>query len=88
MKETLGLSRKTQIARRIPIGNFRVSFRLCFKASPNAKHFHMEISFIHTQILVHLHENRTNFHVESFALGLALKPDAKGGNRLFLWTSH
>ena len=33
----------------------------------------MEISFIHTQILVHLHVNKTNFHVKGFALGLALK---------------
>ena len=33
----------------------------------------MEISFIHTQILVHLHVNKTDFHTKSFALGLALK---------------
>ena len=33
----------------------------------------MEISFIHTQISVHLHVNKTNFHVKVFALGLALK---------------
>ena len=30
-------------------------------------------SFIHTQILVHLHVNKTNFHMKGFALGLALK---------------
>ena len=34
----------------------------------------MEISFnIHTQILVHLYVNQTNFHMKGFALGLALK---------------
>ena len=33
----------------------------------------MEISFIHTQVLVHLHVNKTNFHRKGFAPGLALK---------------
>ena len=33
----------------------------------------MEISFIHTQILVHSHVNKTNFHMKVFALELALK---------------
>ena len=33
----------------------------------------MEISFIHTQISVHLRVNKTNFHRKGFALGLALK---------------
>ena len=33
----------------------------------------MEISFIHTQIWVHLHVNKTNFHMKGFALGLASK---------------
>ena len=33
----------------------------------------MEISFIYMQILVHLHVNKTNFHMKGFALGLALK---------------
>ena len=32
---------------RFTIGNFWVAFHLCFKASPTAKPFHMEISFIH-----------------------------------------
>ena len=36
----------------------------------------MEISFIHTQILFHLHVNKTNFHMKGFALGLALKQAA------------
>ena len=31
----------------IQIGDSRVAFRLCFKTSPSAKPFHMEISFIH-----------------------------------------
>ena len=33
----------------------------------------MEISFIHAQSLIHLHVNKTNFNMKSFALGLALK---------------
>ena len=37
----------------------------------------MEISFIHTQMLVHLHVNKTNFHMKGFALGLALKQRRK-----------
>ena len=37
----------------------------------------MEISFIHMQILVHLHVNKTNFHTKGFALGLALKQRQK-----------
>ena len=37
----------------------------------------MEISFIHIQILVPLHVNKTNFHMKGFALGLALKQRRK-----------
>ena len=37
----------------------------------------MEISFIHTQILVHVHVNKTNFHMKGFALGIALKQRQK-----------
>ena len=37
----------------------------------------MEISFIQMQMLVHLHVNKTNFHVKGFTVGLALK-QAKG----------
>ena len=40
----------------------------------------MEISFIYTQILVHLHVNKTNFHTKGFALGLALKQTEAKGN--------
>ena len=43
-----------------------------FRASPSAKPFHMEITFIDTQILVHLHVNKANFHMKGFALGLGL----------------
>ena len=60
----------------IKIGDFRVAFRLCFKASPNGEGSHSGtelVSFIHTQILVHLHVNKTNFHMKGFAIGLALK---------------
>ena len=39
--------------------------------------FHMEMSFIHMQMLVHLHVNKTNFHMKGFALGLALKQRRK-----------
>ena len=42
----------------------------------------MEISFIHTQILVHLHVNKTNFHMKGFALGLALKQRRKATRKL------
>ena len=37
----------------------------------------LEISFIHTQSLVHLHGNKTNFHMKGFTLGLALKQRRK-----------
>ena len=32
----------------------------------------MKISIIHMHILVHLHVNKTNFHMRGLALGLAL----------------
>ena len=60
-------------------GDFRVAFRLCFKASPSATE-----SFIWKLVLFtrkfwlnHLHVNKTNFHVKGFALGLALKQRRK-----------
>ena len=34
----------------------------------------MEISSIHTQIWVHIHVNKTDFHIKDFVLGLGLKP--------------
>ena len=44
-----------------------------FQSESWCEAFHMEISFIHTQILFHLHVNETHFHMKGFALGLALK---------------
>ena len=44
--------------------------------------FHMEISFIHTQSLVHLHVNKTNFHVKGFALGTRFETEAKGNSKI------
>ena len=35
--------------------------------------FHVKISFIHVRLLVHLHANKTNFHMKDFSLGLSLK---------------
>ena len=47
----------------------------------------MEISFIHLQILVHLHVNKTSFHMKGFTLGLALKQRRKQlGNHLLITT--
>ena len=37
----------------------------------------MEISFIHMQILFHLHVNKTSFHVKGFVQGLALEQRPK-----------
>ena len=48
-----------------------------FQSKSMREAFHMEISFIHTQISVHLHVNQTNFHMKGFALGLALKQRRK-----------
>ena len=42
----------------------------------------MAISFIHTQILVNLHVNKTNFHTKRFALGLVLKQRWKATRKL------
>ena len=36
-----------------------------------------QISFIHKQILVHLHVHKTSFHLKDFSLGLALKQRQK-----------
>ena len=44
-----------------------------FQSESYCEAFHMEISFINMQTLVHLHLNKTNFHMKDFALGLALK---------------
>ena len=58
------------------IGNFRVAFCLCFKASPSAKPFIWKL-VLFTQILVHLHVNKTNFHMKGFTLRLAFKQRRK-----------
>ena len=50
-----------------------------FQSESKCEAFHMKISFIHKQILVHLHVNKTNFRMKGFALGLALK-QAKGNS--------
>ena len=56
--------------------DFRVVLRLCFKESLSAKPY-IEIFFIHLQILVHLHVNKTYFHMKGFALVIALKQKRK-----------
>ena len=48
-----------------------------FQSESKCEAFHMEISFIHTQIFVHLHVNKTNFHMKGFTLELALKQRRK-----------
>ena len=54
-----------------------------FQSESQCKAFHMEISFIHMQSLVHLHVNKTNFHMKGFAPGLAWnRGETQLGNRL------
>ena len=48
-----------------------------FQSKAKCEAFHMETSFIHSQMLVHLHVNKTNFHMKGFTLGLALKQRRK-----------
>ena len=48
-----------------------------FQSESQCEAFHMEICFIHTQILVHLQATKTNFHIKGFALGLTLKQRRK-----------
>ena len=48
-----------------------------FQSESKCEAFHMEISFIHTQVLVHLHVNKTNFQMKGFSLGLALEKRRK-----------
>ena len=45
----------------------------------------MEISFIHMQIWVYLHVNKTNFHLKGFTLGLVLKERRKATQK---WPIH
>ena len=45
-----------------------------FQSESKCEAFHMEIRFIHTQMLVQFtYANKTNFHMNGFALRLALK---------------
>ena len=67
------------------IGDFRVVFPPLFQSESQCKAFQMEIASFHMQILVHLHANRTYFHMNlGFTLGLALKQSKRQiGSRLF-----
>ena len=42
-----------------------------FQSKSYCEAFHLEISFSHMQIWVHLNLNKTNFHMKDFTLGLA-----------------
>ena len=53
------------------LGDFRVAFPLCFKASPSAKPFIWKVVKIHLN--QNLRANKTHFHMKGFALGLALE---------------
>ena len=64
------------------IGDFRAAFRLGFKPSPTDEVFDMEISFIHMYMNPNLGVNRTNFHMNGFAIGLALKQRRKETRKL------
>ena len=48
-----------------------------FQSKSQCKAFHMETSFIDMQMLVHLHANKTHFHMKGFAPGLTLKQRRK-----------
>ena len=48
----------------------------------------MEIGFIHTESLVHLHVNKTNFHMKGFTLGLALKQRRKATRKSSILSSE
>ena len=48
----------------------------------------MEISRIHMLILVHLHVNKTNFHIKGFALELVLKQRRKATQKSPIWTGN
>lgn len=60
---------------------FNGSFPSCpsppFQSESWCKTFILEISFIHIQMLVHLHVNEINFHIKGFALELAFKQRQK-----------
>ena len=51
-----------------------------FQSEAQCEAFDMEISFIHMQILVNLHVNKTDFHMKGFVLGLT-RGERQLGNR-------
>ena len=55
-----------------------------FQSKSKCEAFYMWTSSIHTQILVHLHVNKTDFHIKDFAQGLALKQRRKATWNLLL----
>ena len=67
---------------------FNGSFPSCpsppFQSESWCKTFILEISFIHIQMLVHLHVNEINFHIKGFALGLADRCERLSGNGLLI----
>ena len=42
----------------------------------------MEISFIHMQILVHLHVNKTSFHMKGWRTKTRFETEAKGNSEI------
>ena len=48
-----------------------------FQSESKCERLIWKISYIYMQSLVHLHVNKTDFHVKAFALGLALKQRRK-----------
>ena len=48
-----------------------------FQSEFKCEAFHMDMSFIHMYILVHLHGNKTDFHMKGFTQGPALKQRQK-----------
>ena len=55
-----------------------------FQSKSKCEAFYMWTSSIHTQILVHLHVDKTDFHMKGFAQGLALKQRRKATRNLLL----
>ena len=87
------LYNESRVNYRLSIGDHRVVFLLCFKASSSAKPFLWKISFIQMEMNQNLRVYKTNFHMKGFALGFALK-QAEGNSEidyyhlLFLCDNH
>ena len=60
-----------------PIRRFPSCLSPLFQSEAKCEAFHIEINFIHTQILVHLRVSKTDFHMKGLAVGLALKQRRK-----------